>query len=179
MSLKIFSFVGVQCRSLVASAGGVRTHRFPTAAGGGGGGGRRYAHHLGWPTMEPAMPLTSGMETVSQSQSAPYQRPLGNTRPPAPPELSRNVPRPACGSVGPCSIRSCLSGQTLVARLLGTYWLRSPRHEGVSPTCAERAVSGPRAWAPAWGGGSVDMGLGCEVSPSREGGGGEGGGGGS
>ena len=29
--------------------------------------------------------------------------------PPEPPELSRNVPRAACGSVGPCSIRSCLS----------------------------------------------------------------------
>ena len=48
------------------------------------------------------MPLTSGRETGSQSQSAPHQSLLSNTRPSAPPELSRNVPRPACGSVGPC-----------------------------------------------------------------------------
>ena len=40
--------------------------------------------------------------------------------PPAPPELSRNVPRPACGSVGSCSIGLCLSRQTLVASLVTT-----------------------------------------------------------
>ena len=37
--------------------------------------------------------------------------------PAPPPELSRNVLRPACGSVGPCSIRSCLSRQTPAATL--------------------------------------------------------------
>ena len=35
----------------------------------------------------------------------------------APPELSRNVLRPVCGSVERCSIGSCLSWQTLVASL--------------------------------------------------------------
>ena len=39
--------------------------------------------------------------------------------PPAPPELSRNVLRPVCGSVGPCPIWSCLSWQTLAASLKG------------------------------------------------------------
>ena len=40
--------------------------------------------------------------THFQLQSTPYQRPLSNTRPPpAPPELSKNVLRPACASVGP------------------------------------------------------------------------------
>ena len=54
-----------------------------------------------------------------QNRSAPYQRPLSNTRPPpAQPELSKNVQRPACGSVGPCPIRSCLGWQTVVVRLL-------------------------------------------------------------
>ena len=37
--------------------------------------------------------------------------------PPAPPGLSRNMPHPVCDSVGPCSIRSCLSWQTLLASL--------------------------------------------------------------
>ena len=55
------------------------------------------------------MPLVSGRKTGSQSQSAPHERLLSNTRPPAPQELSRDVPRPACGSVGPCSIGSCRS----------------------------------------------------------------------
>ena len=45
----------------------------------------------GW---SPDTPLASGRETGAQSQSAPYERPL----PSAPPELSRNVPCPACGS---------------------------------------------------------------------------------
>ena len=64
----------------------------------------------------PDMPLASGGEIQNWPV---YQRPLSNTRTPAPPELSRNVLRPACGSVGPCSIRSCLSWQTLVASLPG------------------------------------------------------------
>ena len=67
-----------------------REARRPCMLGGGRGG--------------PDMPLASGTEPGSQWQSAPYHRPLSNTRPPAPPELSRNVLRPACGSVGACSI---------------------------------------------------------------------------
>ena len=45
----------------------------------------------------PDMPLVPGKETGSQEELAPYQRPLSNTRPPAPPELSRNVLRPVRG----------------------------------------------------------------------------------
>ena len=87
------------------------------------------------------MPRASGREPGPPSPSAPYQRPLSNTRPPAPPELSRNVLRPACGSVGPCSIRSCLSRQTLVASLgqtEGTHiWGHRPWAWGHSPpVCA-------------------------------------------
>ena len=41
----------------------------------------------------------------------------------APPELSRNVLRPVRGPVGPCSIRSCLSWQTLVASAVCGAWL--------------------------------------------------------
>jgi len=52
----------------------------------------------------PDMPLASGRATGAHLQSAPSQRPLSNTRPPAQPELSRTVLRPACRSVGPCSI---------------------------------------------------------------------------
>ena len=48
------------------------------------------------------MPLASGREAGAQEQWTPHQRPLSNTRPP--PELSRNVLRPARGSVGPCSV---------------------------------------------------------------------------
>ena len=47
----------------------------------------------------------------------PRKSPPPCTRPPAPPKLSRNVPRPACGSVGPCSIGSCLGWQVLAASL--------------------------------------------------------------
>ena len=61
----------------------------------------------------------SGMQTGSQERSALYQRPLSNTRPPTPPEVSRNVLRLACGSVGPCSIRSCLSRHRLVSASQG------------------------------------------------------------
>ena len=68
-------------------------------------------------SLEADMPLASGRETDSRQRSAVNQRPLSNTRPPAPPELSRNVLRPARGSVGPCSIRSYLGWQTLVAGL--------------------------------------------------------------
>ena len=70
------------------------------------------------------MPLASGRETGSQEESAPYQRPLSNTRSPAPSELSRNVLRPACGSVGACSIGSCLGRQMFLASLfrMGGSW---------------------------------------------------------
>ena len=81
---------------------------------------KRLHRHCGDP--KPNMPLVSGRKSGSQLQSAPYQRPLTNTRPPAPPKLSRNVLRPACDSVGPCPIRSCLSWQTLVASLSETPW---------------------------------------------------------
>ena len=67
-----------------------------------------------WPTGRHATSMWQG-KWFSVTMG-PYQRPLSNTRPPAP-ELSRNVLRPACGSVGPCSIRSCLSRQMLVAGL--------------------------------------------------------------
>ena len=47
---------------------------------------------------------------------------------PAPPQLSRNVLRPACGSVGPCSICSCLSRQMRVASLLGSWRTPHTQH---------------------------------------------------
>ena len=78
---------------------------------GGGGGGSRggvpplllrrtagLIHH--WAGGWGGMPLASGTETGSQYQSAPYQRPLSNTRPPARPELSRNVLRSPSSSHG-------------------------------------------------------------------------------
>ena len=77
------------------------------------------------------MPLASGRETGYQWQSAPHQRPLSNTRPPAPPELSRNALRPVCGSVGPCSIEladaSGKSGQQKMETkcILGCCFLHS------------------------------------------------------
>ena len=77
------------------------------------------------------MPLASGRETGSRSQWAPYQRPRSNTRPPHHQNSvgTSCVLRPTCASVGPCSIRSCLSWQTLMASLVGgwpysyhTFW---------------------------------------------------------
>ena len=50
--------------------------------------------------------------------------------PRAPPELSRNVLHPVCGSVGPCSIRSRLSWRTLVASLV-----RTRVHKGRAGEC--------------------------------------------
>ena len=47
--------------------------------------------------------------------------------------------RPACGSVGPCSIRFCLSRQTLAASLLRN---RIPRQRG-GGLCLKRARCGP------------------------------------
>ena len=89
----------------------------------GGGGARTDPGPRGLvavdsPGEEAGVPRAPGRATCSQSP-----RTKGHSvmpAPPAPPELSRNVPVPACGSVGPCSIRSCLGWQTLVAGLNAT-----------------------------------------------------------
>ena len=63
--------------------------------------------------------------------------------PPAPPELSRNVPRPACGSVGPCSICPCLSWQMLVASLDKRHTHERRTCGGTGSRCRRRNPRGP------------------------------------
>ena len=97
--------------------------------------GRRAVGHC-----RPDMPLASGRETGSQSQWAPYQEPLSNTRPPAPPELSRNVLRPVCRLVGPCSDHVGVGRRS---------WQICHRRS-VRQTCSEHTRAQERGWG--WGG---------------------------
>ena len=47
-------------------------------------------------------------EQAAPLDNGPHIKGHSGHLPPGPPELGRSVLRPVCGSVGPCSIRSCL-----------------------------------------------------------------------